>query len=160
MIVVVTGTPGTGKTTLSKDIAAICNFRYVDVNKVVTKYKLSEGFDTKRDCKIIHEKKLVKVLTEIIHQANKNKENLVIDSHMSHELLPKLVDKCVITRCNLKTLFKRLKKKKYHDEKINENMQCEIMDVIVSDAHELGHNIIEVYTDKKISKKEIKKLVV
>ncbi len=60
--VIVSGTPGTGKTKVAKKIAREINGKYVDVNKVVQKYKLSEGYDRKRKTKIVDVKKLNKIL--------------------------------------------------------------------------------------------------
>ena len=47
-VLIVTGTPATGKTTLSKKLAKKLNFHYLDVNKVIKKYNISEGYDKKR----------------------------------------------------------------------------------------------------------------
>jgi len=47
-VICVSGVPGTGKTTLSKKLAKKLGFHYIDVNKIISKYRLSEGFDRKR----------------------------------------------------------------------------------------------------------------
>lgn len=138
MIIIVSGTPGTGKTTIAKKIAKERNAEYIDVNKVITKYNISDGYDRKRKTKIIDVKRLNKVLIKIIKSS---KKDLVIDSHLSHYLPPKYVDLCIITKCDLKTLKKRLKKKGYSTEKIKENLDAEIFDVCLNEAKELGHKI-------------------
>lgn len=146
-IVIVTGTPGTGKSTLTRKISKRYGHRYIDVNDVVKQHKLSEGYDKKRDTKIVDEKRLAKVLEKLIKEAKKKKEKLVIDSHMSHCVDPKLVGLCIVTKCNLKTLEKRLKKKGYNKAKIDENMECEIMDICYNEAKERGHKIKIVQMD-------------
>ncbi|MBU0536259.1 MAG: AAA family ATPase [Nanoarchaeota archaeon] len=145
-IVIVTGTPGTGKTTLAKKLARKHKYEYIDVNEVVRKNKLSEGYDRKRKTKIVDEKRLAKVLENVIKQARKEKRRLIIDSHMSHYISPNLVDLCIVTRCSLKKLASRLKKKGYHKAKIDENMECEIMDIILEEAKHAGHKIKVVET--------------
>ena len=60
--IIVTGTPGTGKTALSKRLAKKLNFYYIDANKIIFEYKLSDGYDRKRKTKIIDVKKLNKKL--------------------------------------------------------------------------------------------------
>ena len=40
-IIIVTGTPGTGKTTIAKKLAKKLNFHYLDVNNVIKKYASS-----------------------------------------------------------------------------------------------------------------------
>ena len=129
--IVVSGIPGTGKTTLSKNLAQKLNFLYFDVNKLISKHKLSEGYDKKRRTKIVDISKLNKALIQEItlikksinEKNNKRKlkktiKGIIIDSHLSHYLLKKYVDLCIITKCDIKELNKRLKRKKFHKDKI------------------------------------------
>jgi adenylate kinase len=155
-VIVVTGTPGTGKTTVAKKLAKLLGYRYVDVNQVIAHHKLSEGYDLKRKCKIIDTKKLNLILIRLIKAS---KDGLVIDSHLSHYLPTKYVDTCIVTRCKLKTLKRRLARRGYDKEKIKENIESEIFEVCLIEAKENKHKIVEVNTDKKIDyKKIIKKL--
>ena len=142
-IISVTGTPGTGKTTLSKELAKALSYSYVDINKIIEKYNLSEGFDKEKQCRIVDTKKLSKALIRTIKCATKN---LVIDGHLSHYLPLEWVDLCIVTRCRLKELKKRLEGKGYNEPKVRENMDAEIMDVCRIDAKENGHKVLEVNT--------------
>ena len=145
-IVIVTGTPGTGKTTLARKLAKKHRYEYIDVNRIVRKEKLSEGYDRKRMTMIVDEKRLAKALEKMIRKARKEGRKLVIDSHLSHYISPKLVDLCIVTKCSLKKLHKRLKRKGYHKSKIEENMECETMDIILEEAKDIGHRIKVVET--------------
>ena len=96
-VIIVTGTPGTGKTTISRAICRKLGYRYIDVKKISREHNLREGYDNKRNCYIIDEEKLCNVLIkEIRNQKNsvrrKNFSGIVIDSHLSH-YLPK---ECVV----------------------------------------------------------------
>ncbi len=144
MTIIVTGSVGTGKTTVAKKLAKEPKHKYIDVNKIISEKKLSSGYDKKRKCKIVDTKKLNKVLIEMI----KKDKNLVIDSHLSHFLPSKYVDKCIVTKCDLKELEKRLKKRKYSKDKIRENLDAEIFDVCLTEAKEKGHNVEVVWADK------------
>jgi broad-specificity NMP kinase len=155
-VIAVTGTPGTGKTTFAKRIARILGYRYIDVNVVIKQNKLSEGYDRKRRCKIIDTKRLNKAITDI---AKKSDVGLVVDSHLSHYLPKKIVSTCIVTRCNLKKLQKRLVKRGYGKAKIRENLDSEIFEVCLTEAKENGHKIIEVFTDKKIDYEKIKRKI-
>lgn len=146
-VIIVTGTPGTGKTTVAMRLAKKMEYEYVDVNKVISRDKLSEGYDRKMKCKIIDEKKLSKALLRMIKGAD---NGLVIDSHMSHHLPASSVDICVVTKCNLKLLKGRMTRRKYSADKIKENLECEIMDVCLNEAEEDGHKTLIVETDKKV----------
>lgn len=138
MIVCLTGTPGAGKTTLAKKISRDFKFKYLDGNKIIEKYKLSEGFDKAKKCKIVDVKKFSNA---IIQETNKP-GNYVIDSHLSHHINSKIIDLCIVCRCNLKILEKRLKKRKYSKSKIRENLDAEIFEVCLNEAIENKHNIV------------------
>lgn len=140
--IVVTGAPGTGKTTVAKRIAKQKGYLYIDVNKLIENFKLSEGYDKKRKCLIVNVRKLNEVLINItgVSKAQKIK-GLVIDSHLSHYLPKKYVDLCIVTTTDLKTMYRRLKKRGYSKQKIDENMEVEIMKIILEEAREMEHKI-------------------
>ena len=182
--IIISGTPGTGKTTLSKELAKKLNFYYLDVNRIIKKYNISEGYDGKRKTIIVDVKKLDKALAKEINnykklakstikkipltkKFNKNisnkiqknniiiknkkiKKGIIIDSHLSHYLPKKYVDLCIVTKCDLKILKNRLKKKKYSEDKIRENLDAEIFDICLNEAKENKHKIIVVDTTKGI----------
>jgi adenylate kinase len=155
--IIVTGTPGTGKTTLSKKLAKKLQYRYLDVHKLISQYNISEGYDKKRDTDIIDSKKLNLAL---IGEINSHKgKGVIIDSHMSHYLPKRHVDLCMVTKCDLKELEKRLKTKKYSREKTRENMDAEIFDVCLNEAKEHKHKIMVVDTTKNIDIEELSKKV-
>jgi len=144
MRVIVTGSAGTGKTTVAKALAKKFKLKYMDVNKIIKENKLVEGYDKELDTKLVDVNKLVKVLIKII----KRNKNIVIDSHLSHYLPKKYVDWCVVVKCNLKILKKRLKKRGYSERKIRENLDSEIFNVCLNEAREKKHNIIVIDTTK------------
>jgi len=143
--IIISGTPGTGKTTVAKRIAREIKGKYVDVNKVIEKYKLAEGYDRKRKSRIVDVKKLSKALIRMIKE---NKKILVIDSHLSHYIPKEYIKLCVICKCNINELRKRLKKRGYTKEKTEENIEAEIMDVCLNEAKEFGHKIKIIKTSK------------
>lgn len=150
-IICVSGTPGTGKTALSKKLAKRLHYYYLDVNKIISKYSLSEGYDRKRRTKIIDVKKLVKFLISEIKnfkKSDKKFSGIMVDSHLSHYLPRRYVDFCIVTKCNINELNKRLKKKKFHKNKIQENTQAEIFDVCLNEAKQMKHKIIVIDTTK------------
>ncbi len=176
-VIIITGTPGTGKTTLAKKIAKQKNFLYIDGKAVIKSAKLDRKYDKKRNCFIIDERKFVKELIKIIenikrsNEERRNSDNkkknflvkrkeekylqqikkqqikgIIIDSHLSQFLPKKYVDLCIVTKTELKTLQKRLLKRKYSKEKIRENLDAEIFDVCLEEAREQGHKIKIVFT--------------
>ena len=153
-VVAVSGVPGTGKTTLSRKLSKKLNFYYLDVNKLISNNKLYEGYDKKRKTKIVDIKKLNKSLIKEIKSLKNNTNQIkrfngaIIDSHLSHYLPRRYADFCIVTKCEIKELSKRLKKKKFHKNKIQENLQAEIFDVCLNEAKERKHKIIVIDTTK------------
>lgn len=149
-IICITGTPGTGKTAIAKKIAKKLNSFYLDVNKIISKNKLAEGYDRKRKTKIVDVKKLNKILIKEISIFKKNKQynGIIIDSHLSHYLPRKYVDYCIVTKCDIRELNKRLRNKKFNKNKIQENLQAEIFDICYNEAIERKHKVILVNTTK------------
>jgi len=139
----VSGSVGSGKTTYAKKLAKKLKAKYVDVNEIIKKNSLVESYDKKRKCNVVDIKELKKTLEKMIKHS---KEKLVIDSHMSHFLDPKLVEYVIIVRTSLKKLRNRLEKRNYSKKKIDENLEVEIMEVCLNEAKELGHNIKIVET--------------
>lgn len=146
-VIVVTGTPGTGKTAVAKKIAKKKSFLYIDVKKLVKNFKLGTGYDKKRKSIVVDLKKLNKLLINIIEVSKANEvKGIVIDSHLSHFLPNKYVDLCIVTRCDTRRLYARLKKRGYSNSKVQENMEAEIMEVILDEARRMKHEINVIWT--------------
>ncbi|MFH1455669.1 MAG: adenylate kinase family protein [archaeon] len=150
IVIVCTGTPGTGKTALAKKLANDLKYDYVDVNKVIDDNKLIEEYDEKRNTYVVDEEKLSKILIIMIESG----KNLVIDSHLAHYVPKANVDYCIVLKCDIKDLKERLERRKYSVEKIKENVDAEIFDVCLNEALEFEHNIF-IFDSSKLSVKEI-----
>ena len=81
----------------------------------------------------------------------KKNKKIVIDGHLSHCVPSKHVDLCIVTRCDLKTLKRRLEKRGYGKLKIKENLDAEIFEVILNEALALKHKVFIINTSSKKS---------
>ena len=156
--IILTGSPGTGKTTIAKLLSKKLKYKYIDVNKLIKEKKLKEKYIKKLDTYEVNTDKLTDELIKII----KKSKGVVIDSHLSHYIPKKYVNLCIVCKCSLKELKKRLEKRKYSKIKVNENLDSEIFDVCFIEAKEKKHNIITVDTTvEKLNKiiKAIKEII-
>ena len=145
MVIIVTGCPATGKTIIARKIAEKKKLRYIDVNQLIKDNKLYSYYSRKDMSYVVDVKKLNRFLIKLI---KKDKE-VVLDSHLSHYLPHKYVDECIVTKCSLKELKKRLEKRKYPNKKIRDNLDCEIFDVCHIEALENKHKVRVIDTSDK-----------
>ena len=155
MVIIVTGTPGTGKTKIARFLSKALRYTFVDVHSLLRSKKLWSSYDKQRKCYVVDKKKLVK---RLLAEVKKNKES-IFDSHMSHNLPKKYVELCIVTHCDITLLKKRLEQRKYSRLKTRENLDAEIFQTCLTEAQELGHQIIEVDTTKTFDKKKLLKEV-
>ena len=59
--ILITGTPGTGKTTLAEAVAQQSGFQHIEIGKWVKELNLHEGWDSELSCYILDEDKVRKI---------------------------------------------------------------------------------------------------
>ena len=146
---ILTGTPGTGKTAVAS-LLVEKGYIVVNIGELVKEKKLFDFFDKERDSYVINDVKLNAVLTKLIEE-NTSSYPLVIDGHVAR-LPPLLVSKCIVFRCSIRNLRQRLVVRGYSDSKIDENVEAELMEVILTDMMQLyGKDLVSVvFTDVSI----------
>jgi adenylate kinase len=142
MVIIVTGTPGTGKSTYAKQLAQKLGYHYLDLHEFIVRKGLAEDVDSQRESLIVDELALVEALLPTVAA----RPDTVIDGHMSHEVPPVHVERCIVTKCDLKELQARLEARGYSEEKVRENLDAEIFDVCRVEAEEHGHTVEIVFT--------------
>ena len=153
--IIISGTPGTGKSTLAKLLSKRFNFKRLNLKPILK--KIYEKYDRKKQCYVVDIKKLNK---EIIKKIKQSKQSLIISSHLAHHLPKKYVSLCIITKCSdLKKLKQRLQGRKYSKKKVEENLECEIFDICLNEAKKKKHKILVVDTCKRINYKGLVKKV-
>ena len=146
-LIVITGSPGAGESTLAKALCSKFGFIHIDIHG----FEKSCGtYNSKKDCYDLDMDKVEVKISEILDSSkDKGDITFVFDSHVSHLLHPSIVDLCVVVRCNnLKKLRARLETRGYSEAKVSENLECEIMEVCHDEASEklgkFGVEIVEV----------------
>lgn len=151
--IIVTGTPGTGKTEFSKILAKKSGFEHINLNDLIKKNKWFDSFDKENYCVVVDLKKLGANVKKLVAQKKKEgSKGIIIDSHLIDYLPKSMVDLCIVLRCELKELRKRLAKRKYPEKKIMDNLEAEIFRVCEDDARKKDYaiQIIDSTTKNKI----------
>jgi len=136
MKVAITGTPGTGKSHLSKKLAKKLGYTLIELNEVIKKEKLYDCYDRSRRTYVTDIKKIKR------HFKNLDKD-VIIDSHLSHYLN---VDIVIVLRCEPDKLRRRLIRKKWNKAKIEENVEAEMISLISWEARQRHKKVFDVDT--------------
>lgn len=131
MRIAITGTPGTGKTTVSGLVDT--EFSVVHLNDIIPEEELIQGYDSERGSWIAD---IDRVTTYV-----SGCTDVIFESHLAH-LIP--VDKVIVLRCHPHELRERLATRGEPEEKIEENVLSEAHDVILTETVD-NHGQATVY---------------
>ncbi len=119
MKIIVTGTPGVGKTSVSKVLAKKLKLIYVNEKDFSLKHKVGK-LDKKSKEVLVEPKKLEKSLNNWLL----GQESVLVEGHILCELRLK-VDFVVLLTAKPAVIEKRLEKKGFSQEKVLDNVFCE-----------------------------------
>lgn len=142
MIISISGTPKTGKTSVAKALAKKLNWRLISLNQLASEKNLYLGYDKARRSRIVDIKKLKWEVAKI----SKKERNLILDSHYSHDMPCNVA---IILRTNPGELRKRMEKAGWSRRKTEENVEAEIMEVVKGEALEKADKVLEIDTTGK-----------
>ncbi|PGH05975.1 hypothetical protein AJ79_06664 [Helicocarpus griseus UAMH5409] len=130
--IIITGTPGVGKTVHCEQLAQETGLRHLSVNQVVKERECHEGFDDELKSYIVDEDKLLDAIEDDVP-----KGGYIIDWHAC-DLFPKSwIDLVVVIRCpSTSTLYDRLSARGYSERKLQENLDAEIFEVLLDEARQ------------------------
>ncbi len=134
MLFAITGTPGTGKSSVCRLLQN--RYRIIDLNAVIRAKGFYTGMDRVRGC-------LIADLARLQEYLDREPGPLVIEGHLSHLLQP---DIAIVLRTSPAVLTARLTQKGFHTRKIRENVEAEMLDVILIEAVELCPVVYELDT--------------
>jgi adenylate kinase len=132
-VILVTGTPCVGKTTIARQLSKKLNALYINLTELVEKENLTIGRDKERKTFIINEGKMRKKLRETIDTTEKS--SIIIDGHYAAAVVPKShVTHIFVLRRNPVELRTFMEKCGFQGPKLWENLASEILDVCLVEA--------------------------
>ncbi|MBP2031108.1 adenylate kinase [Methanohalophilus levihalophilus] len=138
MFIALTGTPGTGKTSVTDVLENSYGYRVIHLNDVIKSERLFEEVDEDRDCVLAE----MDMIANYLEGQSSDKDIIIVDSHLSHHF----AQQCIVLRTAPSDLRTRLLSRGYRDRKVEENVEAECLDVILVEAVEMCEDVFEVET--------------
>ncbi len=144
-VYIVTGTPGTGKTTVSTILSKKLDASHIELSR----FSIENGYvvedDVERDTKVVDIEPLSSAVMGIIQESF---SPVIVDGHYAHDLVDEaLISYLFVLRKRPWDLKGVLETRHYSSEKVWENLEAEIMGVITGEALELfPSKVIEIDT--------------
>ena len=117
-----TGTPGTGKTSVAK-VLRERGYDVLDMTQYIKDHDLREEYDAKRDT--------YDVDVDRLNDSLAGMDDCIFEGHLAHFMD---VDAIIVLRCHPDVLAERLRARGYGDAKVTENVQAEVLDVILCES--------------------------
>jgi len=139
MTTALTGTPGVGKTAVSKVLERE-GYDILDLNDFIKEKDLREDKDPDRDTYEVD----IECLRETYHSENLDPD--IVEGHLAHHLS---LSPTVVLRCSPSELEERMKNKGWNEDKIQENLEAEMLDTILIEALDVCDGVFEIDTTGK-----------
>uniref|UniRef100_A0A7C4H765 Putative adenylate kinase n=1 Tax=Ignisphaera aggregans TaxID=334771 RepID=A0A7C4H765_9CREN len=135
----ISGTPGTGKTSIARTLSQVLNIPYLDLSSYVVNNKLYTYYDEERNSYVIDEDK---VRASVINMY-REKGPMIISSHYI-EIIPRDIFEIVfILRRNPLELIDVLTSRGWPSHKIAENVEAELLSICTLNViDEFGDDIV------------------
>jgi adenylate kinase len=134
--ILVTGTPGVGKTATASLLAASLGLRHINVGELIAQHKCYDGYDNELDTHILDEDKLLDLMESIFQNFAMEGIGIVADYHTCELFPERWFDLILVLRVTTDVLFDRLTERGYNEKKRGENLEAEIMQVVLDEARE------------------------
>lgn len=129
--ILIGGTPGTGKTMVAKVLGSRLSVDVIAIGELADKSGCISAQDKARNTGIIDEDCLVEAIMKLVEDKS---ERFVIEGHYIDLVPSSAVQWVFILRTHPETLVGRLAGRGYKDEKVNENVEAEVLGVCQLDA--------------------------
>lgn len=123
-IIVITGVPGTGKTSIARLLAKRHRWSLLSVNDIVNERELFTHIDPQDQARVVRLRQLEETMLSLVAA---EKKTVVVEGHLACEFnIPRA--KVFVCRTNPLKLKERLRQRKYPEEKVKQNVLSETID--------------------------------
>lgn len=131
-IIIITGTPSVGKTSVATLLASKLKATLINLGELVKKENLILEVDKTRGTLVADLKKVTKHLKKLVASAS---GDVVVDGHFAVDVVPKkAVSRVFVLRRAPEELKIFMENRDWSKSKVQENLACEILDVCLYDA--------------------------
>ncbi|MBN2121667.1 AAA family ATPase [Candidatus Micrarchaeota archaeon] len=153
MRILITGTPGTGKTEVAKELGALTGWEVIHISEVVlgsdAASRGKDGPELEVDVS-----KLTRVLTPLLAK----REDAIFEGHLGCEL-PCPAELVIVLRANPDELEKRMEKRGYHKTKVEGNIMAELLDYCYTVAKKnYSCEVLELDTSGKTARENARRI--
>ncbi|XP_059152973.1 adenylate kinase isoenzyme 6-like [Physella acuta] len=127
--IMIAGTPGTGKSTLAKELSQRSGLNYINIGEVAEQADCMDGYDEELQCGILDEDKVIDELEETMSAGGN-----IVDYHSCEFFPQRWFDIVFVLRTDNTILHSRLTERGYNEKKIEGNISSEIFQVILDAA--------------------------
>jgi adenylate kinase len=131
-IILITGTPAVGKTTVSSILASRLDAMHINLTDLAKQERLTNGVDRERNTLIVNIDDMSKRVKELIVASG---QDCIIDGHYAVDTVPpEDVDFVFVLRRSPDELKKMMENRGYGEKKLQENLEAEILDICLWEA--------------------------
>jgi adenylate kinase len=146
-VILVTGTPCVGKTSVARLLAPKLNAFYVNLTELALHENLVSSKDKERGSIIVDENHMRRKIREIVEKCDKSE--IIVDGHYAVSVVPKkLTTHVFVLRRDPVELRKLMEQCGFSGRKLWENLASEILDICLCDA-------LNVYENGKVCELDV-----
>ncbi len=140
-VIVIAGVPGVGKSTVASAVAERLGCPVIGVSELAVKEGALLGRDEERDTDVVDLPRLKEIIAEAI---SATEGPIIVEGHYAYDVVPSdLVSHALVLRRAPWVLKEELRERGYSDEKVQENVEAELLDVPLVEAIEaLGPDLV------------------
>ncbi|CAH2102159.1 unnamed protein product [Euphydryas editha] len=127
--ILITGTPGVGKSTISRLLSERTKFIWREVSKLAEEHNCLDEYDPEYQCPYLNEDKLLDIMEGMMASGGN-----IVDYHGCEFFPERWFDGVFVIRTNNTALYDRLSARGYTGKKLEDNIQCEIFETLLEEA--------------------------